>query len=60
MVAERQMQVYKLPDVIDPLFNYVAISATIGFFQRKWLQEDSRGLAISKVNFYLGGKRCRF
>lgn len=54
------MQVYKLPDAIDPLFNSVVILATIDVFQRKWLQEDYRGLALNLVNQPLGEKRCHF
>lgn len=55
-----RMQVYKLPDVIEPLFNSVVILAAIAVFQRKWLQEDYRGLALNLVNRTLGEKRCHF
>lgn len=35
----------------------MVISATTDFFQRKWLLEDYRGLAICRVNFPLMEKK---
>lgn len=37
LVTEWQMQVSKLPDVVEPLFNSEMMLATVDFFQRKWL-----------------------